>query len=81
MIFFFKNNKERKHKHDTSEELNAFEDNLKAARELPSAVYDVIRAAKDGHPMDVLRTAVSALDALEPTSQRVDEKGFLENGT
>ncbi len=62
------------------QELNAFEDNLKAARELPIAVYDVIRAAKDGHPMDVLRTAVSALAALEPTSQRVDEKGFLENG-
>ena len=62
------------------QELNAFEDNLKAARELPSEVYDVIRAAKDGHPMDVLRTAVSALAALEPTSQKVDEKGFLENG-
>ncbi|MFZ8944402.1 MAG: citrate/2-methylcitrate synthase [Paracoccaceae bacterium] len=62
------------------QELNAFEDNLKAARELPIAVYDVIRAAKDGHPMDVLRTAVSALAALEPTSQKVDEKGFLENG-
>ncbi len=62
------------------QELNAFQDNLKAARELPSAVYDVIRAAKDGHPMDVLRTAVSALAALEPTSQKVDEKGFLENG-
>ena len=61
-------------------ELNAFEDNLKAARELPSAVYDVIHAAKDGHPMDVLRTAVSALAALDPTSQKVDEKGFLENG-
>ena len=61
-------------------ELNAFEDNLKAARELPSAVYDVIHAAKDGHPMDVLRTAVSALAALEATSQKVDEKGFLENG-
>jgi citrate synthase len=62
------------------QELNAFEENLKAARELPIAVYDVIRAAKDGHPMDVLRTAVSALAALEPTSQKVDEKGFLENG-
>ena len=62
------------------QELNAFEDNLKVARELPGAVYDVIRAAKDGHPMDVLRTAVSALAALEPTSQKVDEKGFLENG-
>ena len=61
-------------------ELNPFEDNLKAARELPSAVYDVIHAAKDGHPMDVLRTAVSALAALEPTSQKVDQKGFLENG-
>ena len=62
------------------QELNAFEDNLKAARELPSAVYDVIHAAKDGHPMDVLRTAVSALAALEPTSQKMDQKGFLENG-
>ena len=57
-----------------------FDAKLKAARKLPEEIYDIIRATKDGHPMDVLRTAVSALAALEPESQRADEAGFLENG-
>jgi len=61
-------------------ELAAFDADLKAARELPRAVYDIIRAAKDGHPMDVLRTAVSALAALEPDSQDASEEGFVRNG-
>ncbi len=50
----------------TAAELDAFDDALKQARELPGAVYDVIRAVKDAHPMDVLRTAVSALAASDP---------------
>lgn len=64
----------------TADELAAFDAALKAARTLPEAVYDIIRAAKDGHPMDVLRTAVSALAALEPASQQVGEEAFLANG-
>ena len=40
----------------------------------------IIRACKDGHPMDVLRTAVSALAALEPGSQATGEEAFLANG-
>ncbi len=63
-----------------AEQFAEFDSRLKAARELPEEIYDIIRATKDGHPMDVLRTAVSALAALERGSQRADEAGFLENG-
>jgi len=48
-------------------QLEAFDAELKAARKLPAAVYDVIRTVKHAHPMDVLRTAVSALAAFDPT--------------
>lgn len=64
----------------TAEELEAFDAELKAARTLPTEVFDIIAACKDGHPMDVLRTAVSALAALEPDSQKVGEEAFVQNG-
>lgn len=64
----------------TQAELANFDAKLKDARELPASVYDVIRATKDGHPMDVLRTATSALAALTPTSQDVSVDAFIENG-
>ena len=47
-------------------ELGAFDGALKEARELPGAICDIVRAVKDSHPMDVLRTAVSALAAFDP---------------
>ena len=61
-------------------EFAGFDAKMKKARELPTSVYDVIRATKDGHPMDVLRTVVSALAALETASQNVSEEAFVENG-
>ena len=64
----------------TAEQLSAFDQALKSARQLPQPVFDIIRAAQYGHPMDVLRTAVSALAALEAASQTVSEPAFLENG-
>ncbi len=64
----------------SSSELAAFDAKLKDARELPAAVYDVIRSTKDGHPMDVLRTATSALAALTQDSQLVTVEAFIENG-
>lgn len=64
----------------TEDQMAAFDAQLKASRELPPAVFDIIRACKDGHPMDVLRTAVSALAALEPGSAEKGEEGFLKNG-
>ncbi len=48
------------------QQLAAFEADLKAARKLPAPVTDIIRAIKTAHPMDVLRTAASALAAFDP---------------
>jgi citrate synthase len=53
---------------------------LKAGRDLPGAIHDIIRATAHGHPMDVLRTAVSALAALEPESRETDEAAMIRNG-
>ena len=64
----------------TADELAAFDAELKAARHLPAQIHDIIFACKDGHPMDVLRTAVSALAALEEDSQTTGEQAFLRNG-
>lgn len=64
----------------TASELAAFDGALRAARAVPDAVLDIIRTCKDGHPMDVLRTAVSALAALEPDSLETGEEAFLRNG-
>lgn len=46
-------------------QLDAFNDELRAARSLPEPIYDIIRTVKTAHPMDVLRTAVSALAAFD----------------
>jgi citrate synthase len=47
-------------------ELDLFDAELKAARDLPGPVFDVIRSVRSAHPMDVLRTSVSALAAADP---------------
>ena len=46
--------------------LESFSAELVAARSLPPAVLQVIEHVKSAHPMDVLRTAVSALSAFDP---------------
>jgi len=47
-------------------ELAAFQAELGGARALPGGVIDVIRTVAHAHPMDVLRTAVSASAAFDP---------------
>jgi len=61
-------------------QLSDFDAALKSARVLPDAIYDVIRATSGGHPMDVLRTAVSALAALEAGSTKTSRDDFIANG-
>lgn len=63
-----------------ADDLAEFDAALKAARSLPPEAYDIIAAIKDGHPMDVLRTTVSALAALDPGSDEVSEDAFTANG-
>jgi len=48
------------------EQSNRFDSELKAARKLPPEIYKLIELVKAAHPMDVLRTAVSALGAFDP---------------
>jgi citrate synthase len=50
----------------SSAQLLAFDQALRNARSLPPAIIEIIRTVVDGHPMDVLRTAVSALAAFDP---------------
>ena len=49
----------------TGSQLDDFDAQLKAARQLPEEVLQVVRITKDAHPMDVLRTAVSAMSSLD----------------
>ena len=50
----------------TRRELDELEETLCANRTLPPEVIQIIRAVRDSHPMDVLRTGVSALSAFDP---------------
>jgi citrate synthase len=50
----------------TRAQLERFDAELKAARALPLEIYDIIRSVRRAHPMDVLRTCVSALAAFDP---------------
>ena len=47
-------------------ELDTFDSTLRADRSIPSNVVTIIDAVRESHPMDVLRTAVSALAAFDP---------------
>ncbi|HEU5016584.1 MAG TPA: citrate/2-methylcitrate synthase [Pseudolabrys sp.] len=61
-------------------QLAAFDAELKAARKLPKEVFDIIRAVKTAHPMDVLRTAVSALAASDPETADNAREATLRKG-
>jgi citrate synthase len=47
-------------------QLEEFDSVLRSSRVLPPEIFEVIRTIRNAHPMDVLRTAVSALAAFDP---------------
>ncbi len=55
----------------TQEQLDEFDEELRSQRELPDEIFPIIEAVKESHPMDVLRTAVSALSAFDPDKDAV----------
>ncbi len=50
-------------------------------RTIPDEVVDIIRAIKDGHPMDVLRTAVSAMGAIDPEGSDTSPEANLNKAS
>ena len=65
----------------TSDQLSGFVAELKANMELPEAILDIIRITKDAHPMDVLRTAISALATFDPDVDDNSPEATLRKGT
>ena len=64
----------------SKEELARFEADLKAARKLPPEINKLIEITKNAHPMDVLRTAVSALAAFDPDVADNSPQAILRKG-
>ena len=64
----------------TGSQLATFDSELKANRQLPDEVIQLIRITKDAHPMDVLRTAVSALAAFDPDVADNSPEATLRKG-
>ena len=58
-------------------DLSTFDSALKQARILPEPILDIIRAVKDSHPMDVLRTAASALATFDPDAADTSIEAML----
>jgi citrate synthase len=64
----------------TRSQLDEFDASLKANRELPQEVQDIIRIYRNAHPMDVLRGAVSAMSLSDPDILDVSPQGALKKG-
>lgn len=64
----------------TQAQVESFAAELKAARRLPAPVLDIIASIKTAHPMDVLRTAVSALSAFDPEAADTSRPATLRKG-
>jgi citrate synthase len=63
-----------------ADELASFDRGLREARQLPQAIFDIIKSVRHGHPMEVLRTAVSALGAFDPDLADSSRAAMLRKG-
>ena len=64
----------------TKAQLTEFDGQLKSARELPAPMLDIIRTIKTAHPMDVLRTATSALAGFDPETADNSRDAVIRKG-
>ena len=62
------------------EQLDTFNDSLKEARNLPEQIFSIIDEIKNAHPMDVLRTAVSALASFDEDRENNTIEGTIKKG-
>ena len=62
------------------QQLDTFNDSLKQARNLPEQIFNIIDETKNSHPMDVLRTAVSALASFDEDRENDTIEGAIKKG-
>ena len=64
----------------TQAQLDDFDARLKAARVIPDEILDIIKLTLNSHPMDVLRTAISALSTFDPDTEDNSTEATLRKG-
>jgi citrate synthase len=64
----------------TKTQLEVFTSELVSSRTLPEEILQIIRTVGNAHPMDVLRTAVSALAAFDPDTADKSPAATLRKG-
>ena len=64
----------------TSSQLDEFDHQLRANRELRDRILGIVELTKLAHPMDVLRTAVSAMSSLDEAADDLTPEGILSRG-
>lgn len=64
----------------TRSELDDFDNSLRGSRSIPPEIVEVIQRIKNGHPMDVLRTTVSALASFESEVDDISHDATLRKG-
>ncbi len=64
----------------TSEQLSQFDSRLKAERSLPAPIFDMISVMQNAHPMEVLRTCVSALGSFDESPGDSSREAIIEKG-
>lgn len=64
----------------TQSQLDEFDAQLRSNRVIPSQVTQLIEIIKEAHPMDVLRTAISALAAFDPEVADNSPEATLRKG-
>lgn len=64
----------------TRQQLAGFDQELKASRSLPGEILDLIKITQNSHPMDVLRSATSALAAFDPETEDKSIEATLRKG-
>lgn len=64
----------------TRSQLEAFDETLRAGRQAPDQILEVVRMTSAAHPMDALRTAISASAAFEPDASDISIASTLRKG-
>lgn len=64
----------------TQKELNDFDGLLRANRAISPEIVELLTIVKDAHPMDALRTAISALAAFDPDTADNSPEATLRKG-